>query len=215
MRKWSALLPDLKGHLVEHPTWAYAPLKHITYLAFANSYHTISLNLTSFVFCFCWPQLTLLNDKAAPSDRSVTCLLRWISMPFPKAVAINLWWCCPLGTFCDVWRYFWWSQLGEKCYQCLVHRYAKYLETHFPSTKNYLVQNVNHAEIERPCPNAINSMDVSNPAVNSILEGGEGNALTLLESKHRCKWKWQWPTVSLLCHGHLGTCTRKDKPLYF
>lgn len=62
------------------------------------------------------------------------------------------------------------------------NRNAKYLETHFPSTKNYLVQSVNYTETEKPCPNAINSMEVKDLVGKSILEGGEGNALTFLKS---------------------------------
>lgn len=65
--------------------------------SFCLSYHHPELN--PFVFSCAWPLLTLLHNKLAQSDKSVTCLLRRILMSFP--VIINVWWWCPL-------QHLWW-----------------------------------------------------------------------------------------------------------
>ena len=65
----------------------------------------------------------------------------------------------PLGAYLVMSRDIFGCHDWGKYYYHLVGRVAKLPTTRSPTTKNYLIQNVNTAEAEKPCTNAINKMD--------------------------------------------------------
>lgn len=53
---------------MDHPTWAYVPLRHPMYLYLGDSCPKIKMNFT---FSF-WLLLKVLNDKLARANKGVT-----------------------------------------------------------------------------------------------------------------------------------------------
>ena len=105
---------------------------------------------------FCFLRVFIVNGCRF-CQMSFLCLLTWLSFPFIllmwyTAMILIRGWFCSRGTFANGWRHLWLSDWGwgRGGYWHHVQRLRILLYIVQCIKKNYLAQNVNSAEVEKP-----------------------------------------------------------------